>query len=173
MKRDFSKTIVITGDGKGKTTSALGLCVEASKARLKVYFGQFMKGEEYSEIKALRDLGGVSIDQYGGGMTLGRDVIEADRATAKKGIERAKAALVSEMFDLVIVDEINVVAFLELIDVQDVLDLMEAKPTKTGLVLTGRYAHDDVIAKACEAYEIAEIKHYFSKGVQARIGIEM
>ncbi|MCL2353261.1 MAG: cob(I)yrinic acid a,c-diamide adenosyltransferase [Defluviitaleaceae bacterium] len=173
MNRDFSKTIVITGNGKGKTTSALGLCVEASKAGLKVYFGQFMKGEEYSEIKALRQLSGVSVDQYGGAMALGREINDQDRAVAKKGIERAKVALESGLFGLVVVDEINVAAFLEFLDIQEVLDLMDAKPIKTGLVLTGRYANDDVIAKADEAYEIGEIKHYFAKGVEAREGIEM
>jgi cob(I)alamin adenosyltransferase len=170
----MGETIVITGNGKGKTTAALGLIVKAAQKGKSVYLGQFMKGGDYSEIKALKaEFPDIVVEQYDGDLILGRPAEEADKAIAATGLTKAQTALNSTRYDLVVLDEINVAAFLELIPIEAVLDLINSKPDQTTLILTGRYAAPEVQARAAQIYEIQEIKHYYTQGVEARIGIEM
>lgn len=162
-----------TGDGKGKTTAALGLSIRAAGAGLKVYIAQFIKMGEYSEIKALKrfaDL--ITVEQFGLGRFIkGKPAIE-DIKAAQAGLEKVKAAMSSGEYRVVILEEANVAAGCGLFSVEDLLEIIAAKPEEIELVITGRGADPRVIEKSDLVTEMKEIKHYFSKGVQARIGIE-
>ncbi len=160
-----------TGEGKGKTTAMLGLALRASGAGLRVYIGQFLKDGEYSEIKALRNLPEVFAEQYGEGFTIGKPSC-MDKAAAKAGLDKAKAAMLSERFDVIMLDEINVALLLGLLTLDEVLDMLGQKPQSVELVLTGRAAPDEIIEAADLVSEIKEIKHYYNAGVPARDGIE-
>lgn len=175
MKRlSESYVHVYTGNGKGKTTSVIGLMVRAVGAGKKVYFGQFMKQGNYSEIKILQErFPEITLEQYGGRLLLNKSADNSDLAQAEEGFKRAKEALHSGKYDMVVLDEINVVAFLELLDVQDILDFIDNRPKDVELVLSGRYADKRVMEKADLVSEIMQVKHYFNEGVQARKGIEM
>ena len=166
---------VYTGNGKGKTTAALGLCLRALGAGLKVYIGQFIKDEDSCEITALRKLApDVTVEQYGNGLGLvheGDDLSEHTLA-AKSGYRKAIEALISGKYDVVILDEINVAGKFGLISVRDIAELIKQKPAAVDLVLTGRYASLEIIEKADLVTEMKEIKHYYNSGVGARKGIE-
>lgn len=164
---------VYTGNGKGKTTAALGLAVRAAGAGLRVYIAQFIKKRRCSEHAALEAFGGmITIRQFGGGLLLGRKPSAADIRAAQKGIESSRKEIVSGEYDLVILDEANVAAHYELIFVRDLLDLIEGKPAGIELVITGRYADKKVMDAADLVTEMREIKHYSKEGVKARRGIE-
>ena len=174
MKKGFVQ--VYTGNGKGKTTAALGLCLRANGANLKVYFGQFMKDMETSEVTNIKKLmKDVCVKQFGLGCKcyIDGNFTEEYIERTCKGFEDALNALKSEEYDVVILDEINVAAHYKLIDVSDVLAMIDQKPQKTELILTGRYAPQEIIEKADLVTEMAEVKHYFNNGVEARVGIEM
>ncbi len=164
---------VYTGDGKGKTTAALGLAVRAAGAGLSVYIAQFMKMGEYSEVKALArfsDL--ITLTQHGlSGFVRGTPDAEDIRA-AEKGLAQARAAMLTRKWDLVILEEANVAAWFGLFPVADLLSVIRDKPEGVELVLTGRNAHPDVIAAADLVTEMKPVKHYYFQGVQARTGIE-
>ncbi len=164
---------VYTGDGKGKTTAALGLALRAAGAGMKVFIGQFIKGEAASEHKALErfaDL--IRVRLFGLGLCITRKPTIADIAAAQAGMREAGEALRSGLYDVVILDEVNVAAHLGLVDVEDILRTIRERPAATELVLTGRYADDRVIASADLVTEMRAIRHYYEKGVQARRGIE-
>ena len=163
---------VYTGNGKGKTTASLGLALRAAGAGMKVFIGQFIKAEICSEHRALErfaDL--ISIRRFGSGLIRNKPT-EADVAAALAGLLAAGEALQSKLYDMVILDEINVAVHLGLIGVDDVLRLMREKPPEVELVLTGRYADERVVAEADLVTEMHEVKHYFEKGVKARRGVE-
>jgi len=163
---------VYTGNGKGKTTAAIGLAVRACGAGLKVYIAQFIKGKNYSEIKALRKFRpNLTIEQFGRG-TFIKVPGPVDRDLAEKGLKKVKQILSENRFDLIILDEINNALEIKLLEVASVLRMLEKTPKETEIVLTGRNAHPDIIAKADLVSEINEVKHYFKDGVKARRGIE-
>ncbi|NLG67194.1 MAG: cob(I)yrinic acid a,c-diamide adenosyltransferase [Actinobacteria bacterium] len=164
---------VYTGDGKGKTTAALGLAVRAAGAGLRVLFVQFVKGMEYSEMKALQrfaDL--ITVRQYGRGCFIYGEPAAEDCAAAKAGLDDVRAALVSGEFDVVVLDEANIATSLGLFTVRELLEVIAARPTGVELVITGRDADPRVVAAADLVTEMREIKHYYQRGVQARVGIE-
>ena len=164
---------VYTGVGKGKTTAALGLTLRAAGAGLKVYIAQFIKSGNYSEINALQrftDL--VTLEQFGQGrFTKGKPTAE-DIEIARNGLLRAKVKLSSGQYSLVILDELNVAISYEIFAVDDILEIIDQKPDHTELVITGRNAAPEIVERADLVSEIQAIKHYFQKGVKARIGIE-
>ncbi len=164
---------VYTGVGKGKTTAALGLTLRAAGAGLKVYIAQFIKSGNYSEINALQrftDL--VTLEQFGQGrFTKGKPTAE-DIEVARNGLLRAKVKLSSGQYSLVILDELNVAISYEIFAVDDILEIIDQKPDHTELVITGRNAAPEIVERADLVSEIQAIKHYFQKGVKARIGIE-
>ncbi len=163
---------VYTGNGKGKTTAALGLALRACGAGLKVYIAQFIKGRKDSELKALRKFrANLTIEQFGRGCFIKTPGL-VDRELAQNGLKKISQIISEKKFDLVILDEINVALNLKLFAVQDVLKLIEKSPQETELVLTGRNAPPEIIDRADLVSEIQEIKHYFKKGVKARRGIE-
>jgi len=164
---------VYTGNGKGKTTAALGLSIRAAGAGLKVFIGQFIKMGEYSELKALKrfeDL--ITVEQFGKGRFIKGKPSAQDIEAARKGIERIKTILLAGEHHVVIMEEANVAAGLGLLSVQDILEIMTEKPEEIELVITGRGADSRIIEKADLVTEMKEVKHYFQKGVLARIGIE-
>lgn len=164
---------IYTGNGKGKTTTALGLALRAVGAGLKVFVGQFMKKRICSEHKALerfKDL--ITIKQYGTGFLRSKIPTPSEKASAKKGLEDVKKALLSGQYDMVMLDEVNIAVHYGLISADDVLGLLNKKPPETEVIITGRYADEKLIKKADLVTEMKEIKHYFKEGVKARKGIE-
>ena len=164
---------VYTGEGKGKTTAALGLALRASGRGLPVYIGQFMKGQDYGELHALPRLGTVTHEQYGDpGWVYKGKITPAQRALAEEGFRKGRAALLSGKYRIVILDEINMAVWFELITLEEVLELIDTRPEGVELILTGRRAAEEVIARADLVTEMCEVKHYYTQGVGAREGIE-
>ncbi len=164
---------VYTGDGKGKTTSAIGLSIRAAGAGLKVYIAQFIKMGDYSEIKALKKFSDlITVEQFGLGRFIEGKPSKEDIDASRAGIEKLKSYMASRDYDVIILEEANVAAKCGLISVNDILDLIESKPDNMELVITGRGAPPEVIEKADLVTEMMEIKHYYKKGVPARVGIE-
>jgi cob(I)alamin adenosyltransferase len=164
---------VYTGDGKGKTTAALGLSLRAAGAGLKVFIAQFIKMGDYSELKALNrfsDL--ITVEQYGLGQFIkGKPSIE-DIDAAIKGLKEIQAVLMEARHDVVILEEANVAVTCGLFSADDILRLIAIKPETVELIITGRGADPRIIEKADLVTEMMCIKHYNDTGVQARIGIE-
>jgi len=164
---------VYTGPGKGKTTAALGLGLRAAGAGLKVHMLQFMKGRRYSELDAIENIPGFTISQHGRDEFVSKENPEQiDIDLAQQGFAYAKEIIKKEKYDLVILDEINVAVDFNLIDVDDVLEIVEGKPEKLELVLTGRYAHPKITRIADYVTEMLEIKHPYQHVVEARKGID-
>jgi cob(I)alamin adenosyltransferase len=163
---------VYTGEGKGKTTAALGLALRAAGAGLKVYIGQFAKGKFYSELNVLKKIKNIKVEQFGRRSFIKKQPDNKDIELAKNGLERIKKIIAKSVYDTVILDEINIALHLKLLKLKDVVDLVKKTPPKTELVLTGRYAHPQILKIADLVSEIKERKHYFKKGVAARRGIE-
>lgn len=164
---------VYTGEGKGKTTAALGLTLRAVGSGLKVYIGHVMKKGEYGEMVALKRLGdSVTAEQFGTGKFVRGKPDAEDIASAHRGLDAVRAAMLSGAYDLVIADEINVAAALGMLTEQDLLNLIKDRPHQVELVLTGRGAPETVVAAADLVTEMRAVKHYYEKGIQARKGIE-
>ncbi|WP_163326216.1 cob(I)yrinic acid a,c-diamide adenosyltransferase [Draconibacterium mangrovi] len=164
---------IYTGNGKGKTTAAFGLALRASGADKKVFIAQFVKGKTYSEIKAVQNyLPQAEVKQYGKGYFIKKKPTGADIEAAQQGLNEIKALVQSESYDLIILDEIFIALHYKLISVEAVRQLITTKPANLELVLTGRYAPDEIIELADLVTEMKEVKHYYKKGVPARKGIE-
>jgi len=164
---------IYTGNGKGKTTAAIGLAIRAAGAGLKIFIGQFIKGMHYAELDGLKrfdDL--ITVKQYGRGCFITGEPEQVDIDLAKKGLSEMKQVIASGNYDLVILDEINVAHFFKLITTQELLSVLDVKPEKVELVFTGRNAPQELIDCADLVTDMREIKHYYTQGVQARIGIE-
>ncbi|MBD3168675.1 MAG: cob(I)yrinic acid a,c-diamide adenosyltransferase [candidate division Zixibacteria bacterium] len=177
QSKPIGLTIVYTGNGKGKTTASLGLCVRAVGYNHKVCVVQFVKGSwKYGEIEGIKRLEPeVEFHTMGKGFVGIIDdelPFEEHQKAAYDTLEFARGKLVSGDFNTIILDEINVAVNLGLIEVEDVLKLIEEKPEKTHLVLTGRYATEEVIEKADLVTEMTEIKHPYQKGILAQIGVD-
>jgi cob(I)alamin adenosyltransferase len=167
------KVHVYTGDGKGKTTAALGLSIRAAGAGLRVFMAQFIKADEYSEIKALKrfsDL--ITVEQFGLGGFIGGNPSAGDIEAAQKGVTRVKDIISSGQYDVVVLDEANVAVKYKLFSEQDLLDIIDAKSKNLELIITGRGAPAKIIEKADLVTEMKAVKHYFRNGVEARFGIE-
>lgn len=164
---------VYTGDGKGKTTAAIGLSIRAMGAGKKVFFAQFVKGQIYAEIKALEQFGEqICIKQYGLECFIVEKPKKEDIIKAQKGWKEVKKHIIAGTYDLVILDEIHIALYYKLISLDNVLETLKNKSPNTELVLTGRKAPKEIIDIADLVTEMKEIKHYYQKGVEAREGIE-
>ena len=173
--QDKGYTQVYTGSGKGKTTAALGLALRAMGWDMKTYIGQFMKGQKYGELNAARMVAEyIVIEQYGLNTFVHvQNPPDAEHvAMAKSGYEKIQTALFSKEYDIVVADEILTASYFNLLSIQELLHLIEEKPNGVELILTGRYAPQEVVAAADLVSEIEEIKHYYHLGVEARKGIE-
>ncbi|MFH0918135.1 MAG: cob(I)yrinic acid a,c-diamide adenosyltransferase [Candidatus Omnitrophota bacterium] len=163
---------VYTGNGKGKTTAALGLALRASGAGLKVYIGQFVKGGYYHEIKALKKLGNIKVEQFGRRCFIKKSPEKIDIQMALAGLKRLNEIIAARKYRVVILDEVNIAVRLKLIPLSGLLELIKHTPKTIELVLTGRYAHPKIIKLADLVSQINEVKHYYAQGIKARRGIE-
>jgi cob(I)alamin adenosyltransferase len=169
--------IVYTGNGKGKTTAALGIVLRAVGHGLKVGMIQFIKGEwyygeltsskrlepEFEMIAAGKGFVGIIDDDH---------PIEDHLTAAKQALVLAKEKITSGRYDVMVLDEVNYAAKLKLISEQDILEVIAAKPEKTTLVLTGNYMPESVMAAADLVTEMKEIKHPYQKGIKAKKGVD-
>ncbi|HUU06360.1 MAG TPA: cob(I)yrinic acid a,c-diamide adenosyltransferase [Patescibacteria group bacterium] len=174
---DFQGHIqVYTGNGKGKTTAALGLALRAAGRGMKTYVAQFLKKGEYGELLAVRDRLAdlITIEQFGlpEFHHMKNGVSAAEVKAAEAGLAAAGAALAAGEFRIVVLDEINTLLHFKIVASEPVLQLMERKPADVELVLTGRYAPQAILDRADLVTEMKEIRHYFQKNIQARTGIE-
>ena len=164
---------VYYGDGKGKTTAAIGLAIRAAGCNLNVFIAQFIKGLQYSEIKCLKKLNqNIILKQYGRGCFIKNKPTEDDIVAAKKGLNEIKEIMLSEKYDVIILDEITIAEYFGLLDTSEILELIRLKPQNVELILTGRKASKQIIEAADLVTEMKEIKHYYTSGVLARKGIE-
>ena len=164
---------VYTGDGKGKTTAALGLAIRAAGAGLKVFFCQFLKSGNYSEHEALKrfsDL--IEVRQYGRGCFIRSEPQKEDIEAATKGLLEVKDVISSGKYDVVILDEANIAIYYGLIKLDQLIEILKSRPSHVEVVITGRNADPKLIEEADLVTEMREIKHYYKKGVLARTGIE-
>jgi cob(I)alamin adenosyltransferase len=166
---------VYTGNGKGKTTAALGLAFRAAGRGLRTYIAQFLKGQPTGELEAAKKLAPlIRLEQFGreGFITVKEGPDDEDISRARAGLARALEAMLSGEYRIVVLDEINTAVHFGLLPETDVLDLIDRRPAAVELVLTGRYAPASFIERADLVTEMTEIKHYFDRGVKSREGIE-
>jgi len=165
---------VYTGDGKGKTTAALGLALRAAGRGLRVYIVQFMKGRtDYGEVAALQHQPNITLVQFGRPDFVDRDKPDPqDVVMAQEALEHSLDILANGQYDVLILDEINVALDYGLLSLDQVLALLDTKPPHVELVLTGRYAHPQVIERADLVTEMLSIKHPYHNGIGGRKGIE-
>lgn len=165
---------IYTGNGKGKTTAALGLALRAVGHGLRVIMIQFMKGQiNYGELESAKQLPNFTIEQYGRPDFVNPEKPDKeDLRLARQALQRAKEVMKSNDFDIIILDEINVAVSFGLIKLGDVIELMKKTPKKTELILTGRYMPPEFYDYADLISEIREVKHHFHTGTPARKGIE-
>jgi len=163
---------VYTGNGKGKTTAALGQAIRAAGAGHNVYIAQFCKGRLYNEIKALKKFKQIKVEQFGRRCFIKKSPEKIDRQMAQIGLIKSKEALLGNKFKMVILDEINIALKYKLITLERLLKLIKNCPKDVELVLTGRYAHRKVLKSADLVSVIKEFKHYYNRGICARAGVE-
>jgi cob(I)alamin adenosyltransferase len=164
---------VYTGEGKGKTTAALGLAIRAAGAGLNVYIAQFLKGMKYSELITLQKLTDyITLKQYGRNCFINGKPLEEDIRSAREGLREVREIMLSGRYQVIILDEANIATHYNLFSVEDLLALIRIKPDDVELVITGRYADTRIIEAADLVTEMKDIKHYYRNGISARDGIE-
>jgi cob(I)alamin adenosyltransferase len=166
---------VYTGNGKGKTTAALGLALRAAGHGMKTYFGQFLKGQHYGELDAAAKLSPfLRIERFGreGFLHITDGPDDEDIRRGREGLRKCRAAMLSGNYRIVVLDEVNTAILLKVLTVEDVLGFLDERPEDVEIILTGRGAPRALIDRADLVTEMREIKHYFDKGVKAREGIE-
>ena len=176
MGEEFKGYIqVYTGNGKGKTTASIGLAVRAAGHKEKTFIGQFLKGQDYGELHAVKNLSPlITIEQFGrkGFYHVTKDPDKEDIQSARNGLDKCEKAMLSGKYRIIILDEINVTVYFNLLSEKEIHSFLDQKPKDVELVLTGRYAPDSFIDRADLVTEMKEVKHYYEKGIQARKGIE-
>lgn len=163
---------IYTGNGKGKTTAALGLAVRAACAGLNVYIGQFLKGMEYSELELPEHFENITMEQFGSDYFVINDPNEQDKEKADIGFNKIKEVIKSNKYDVIILDEINIAIMMNLVNVDELIELLNSRNENIEVIITGRNANEKLIEYADLVTEMKEIKHYYNDGVMARKGIE-
>lgn len=164
---------IYTGNGKGKTTAAFGLALRAAGAGKKVYIAQFVKGKTYSEIEAIQKyIPEITIKQYGLGCFIVKEPTQQDIDAARAGLKEITGILANGKYDVVVLDEATIALFFNLFSADELIRAISGKKWETELVITGRYAPDQLIELADLVTEMREVKHYYTKGIEAREGIE-
>jgi cob(I)alamin adenosyltransferase len=164
---------IFTGDGKGKTSAAIGAVIRALGHGLKVYIGFFMKDRPSGERDVLSRLPNVTMESFGAGGFVDRANIKPEeKERAKRGLAAASQAMLSGSYDLVVLDEINLAVAWKLVELDEVLKLIDSKPEGVELILTGRRADSKLVQSADLVTEMLKIKHPYDEGVKAREGIE-
>lgn len=164
---------VYTGDGKGKTTAAFGLALRAAGAGKRVFIAQFVKSMIYSEVKTVDQfLPNITVRQYGLNCFLINSPDDKDMEAARKGLEEVKQLISSGEYDMVVLDEATIAVFYNLITSSELIETIKGRNPRTEIVVTGRYASSDLIETADLVTEMKEVKHYYRKGIESRVGIE-
>ena len=164
---------VYTGNGKGKTTAALGLALRATGAGKSVFFAQFVKGKTYSEIKAIQEhIPSIELHQYGKQCFITQAPSPEDIAAARAGLAAVEEVILAGKHNMVILDEACIAIYFNLFSSRDLIRVLKHKPLSMEIIITGRYATSDLTEFADLVTEMKEIKHYYSAGVEARRGIE-
>ncbi len=164
---------IYTGNGKGKTTAAFGLALRSVGAGKRIYIAQFVKGQPYSEIEAVNMfLPAITIKQYGLDCFIYNKPTFKDIEAARNGLADVKRIISEGDFDMVILDEACIAIYYNLFTSGELIEILNAKPEPMEIIITGRYATDDLIEFADLVTEMKEIKHYYAKGIEARKGIE-
>ncbi|MCS7053185.1 MAG: cob(I)yrinic acid a,c-diamide adenosyltransferase [Ignavibacterium sp.] len=166
---------IYTGNGKGKTTAAIGQVVRAAGFGLKSYLACFMKEFPYSEFESLKKFEGlIKVESFGKDDFVYRREYPKDEElqAIRLGLDKSKDAMIKEKYDLIVLDEICVCHYFKIFSVDEIIDFIKLKPENTELILTGRYCPQELFEYADLITEMKEIKHYYSQGVNARRGIE-
>jgi cob(I)alamin adenosyltransferase len=165
---------VYTGDGKGKTTAALGLAMRAAGAGLRVFIAQFAKGTYSSELRSFARLSDqITFRQYGSASLVRKRPGRGDVAMACDALRDVRTAVQSGEYSLVILDEANIATMFGMISVEALLEIIDTRPDSVELVLTGRGADRRIVERADLVTEMREIRHYYHRGIMARTGIEI
>jgi len=164
---------VYTGDGKGKTTAALGLALRAAGRNMKVLIVQFMKKWDYGELHSVKLIPNITLETFGTKEFVFKGKAKKiDYEEAEKAFSFGADAMQSGNYDIVIFDELNMALYYELLDLKEVVKKMKEKPQNVEIVITGRRAPEEIIEIADLVTEMKEVKHPYQKGVEARRGIE-
>jgi cob(I)alamin adenosyltransferase len=165
---------IFTGDGKGKTSAAIGTVIRALGHGLKVYIALFMKGDyPYGERKILAKLPGVTLKSFGSSQFIDPENIKPEeKQAAQEALAAARRAMLSGEYDLVVLDEVNIAVAFNLVEVEAVLRFIEEKPEGVELILTGRQADKELVKVADLVTECLKIKHPYDSGVEGREGFE-
>ncbi|HEU13109.1 MAG: cob(I)yrinic acid a,c-diamide adenosyltransferase [Thermoplasmata archaeon] len=180
---------VYTGNGKGKTTAAIGLAVRAAGNNLNVYIMHFMKSRRYGETKILKGIKNIKERYLGKPYFISKDPSIANKLKGvvvfepgnpprdyvelvRKGIKEVKGIIKSGKYDVVILDEIITALYFELVSMEDMKSILLERPKNVEIVLTGRYAPKELIDMADLVTEMVEVKHPYQRGIEARKGIE-
>src|SRR4051812_18382805 len=165
--------MLVTGPGKGKTTSAFGQALRAHGHGFKIAIVQFMKGRIYGELDTLRSLSNVEVWQFGRVAFVDKKNPDPrDRELARQGLDKAWEIVRGGRHDLLILDEINVVADFGLVPVEEVLELAKSRPRWMDMIWTGRSAPASMMDLADTVSEVRDIKHHYTKGIESRAGME-
>ena len=173
LKQGFVQ--IYTGNGKGKSTAAIGQAVRAAGFGLKTYIAQFMKEYPYNEIVSLKYLSNwITIEQFGGDAFVYKKELPdvEELAKAKKGLHTAREKMLGGEYDIIILDEAIVAIYFKLITTENLVEFIKSKPDNIELILTGRYCPEELIELADLVTEMKEVKHYYQKGITSRRGIE-
>lgn len=173
LKQGFIQ--VYTGNGKGKTTAAIGQAVRAAGAGLKTYIIQFMKEYPYSELVSLKKLSEwITIVQKGDDDFVYKKELpsEEEKIKVKEALQKAQDLMLSGTYNLIILDEVLVTVYFKLLTMEEIVSVIKKKPENVELILTGRYCPDEIIELADLVTEMKEVKHYYTKGILSRKGIE-
>ena len=164
---------VYTGDGKGKTTAALGLALRAAGRNMKVLIVQFMKKWDYGELHSVELIPNINLETFGTKEFIYKGKAKKiDFEEAEKAFSFGVEGMQSGNYDIVIFDELNMALYYELLDLKKVVEKLKGKPDNVEVVITGRKAPEEIIKIADLVTEMREVKHPYQKGIEARIGIE-
>jgi cob(I)alamin adenosyltransferase len=172
MEKSKGYIHLYTGNGKGKTTAAIGLAVRAVGAGKTVFIAQFVKGMHYSELDALKRFPEIELRQYGLDCFIINKPNQKDIDAARVGLAEVVKIIAENNFDILILDEICIALHYHLFEEDEILNLLKAKPAEMEIVMTGRYAPEALYKAADLVTEMNEVKHYYNDGVPARKGIE-
>lgn len=163
---------IYTGNGKGKSTAAFGLALRALCAGKKVYIGQFVKSMKYNETKVENLFNTVLIEQLGRGCFIQEDPEQIDIDMAKNALKRCTEIMQSGEYNLVILDEVTIAIYYKLFTSQNLIKTIQSRDSSVEVVITGRYASQDLIDFADLVTDMQEVKHYYTQGVLSRDGID-
>jgi len=164
---------VYTGDGKGKTTAALGLALRAAGSNMKVLIVQFMKKWDYGELHSVKLIPNITLETFGTKEFIYKGKAKKiDYEEAEKAFSFGVKGMQSGNYDIVIFDELNMALYYELLDLKEVVEKLKGKPDNVEVVITGRRAPQEIVEVADLVTEMKEVKHPYQKGVGARRGIE-